>query len=284
MNIIAKALEEAVLRVADEVDKFASEGIGKDVMGPVLGRPEYEDLEIAIDSVCDRIFVESLSGLGVTIKLYSEHGSQLIGKGDPAYIVTVDPLDGSGLYRRNIPAEWWTVASYFDSEEEVLGAVAVDIIRKELYIADSKNVWMSGIDKENPQEIRSSDKVNVDNDLTLAAYLMDPVYLQDWIPKTTNMLSKYPGIRIWPNGGSCIYPWMSRGLIDVYLMFNEPRSEIDPGIGFARTSGIGLFEVTESGSVIPYKFLQNSQAERVPIFLAASTQSLAQKVAENLFS
>ena len=58
MNIIAKALEEAVLRVADEVDKFASEGIGKDVMGPVLGRPEYEDLEIAIDSVCDRIFVE----------------------------------------------------------------------------------------------------------------------------------------------------------------------------------------------------------------------------------
>ena len=66
-------------------------------------------------------------------------------------------------------------------------------------------------------------------------------------------------------------------------MFNEPRSEIDPGIGFASASGIGLVEVTESGSVIPYKFLQNSQAERVPIFLAASTQSLAQQIAENLF-
>ena len=282
MGALDKALETALRRVSEEVREHARQGLGREVVGRVPGRPESEDVEIGIDSRCDAIFVESLADAGVTVRVYSEHGVDLVGSGEPEYIVAVDPFDGSGLYRRGIPAEWWSVASYFDGAGTPLGGAAVDILRGELYSANAEGVSVGPVDGAGRRRVSPSDKGSLDDNVTLAAYLMQPSYLSEWASRTRNLLARYPGLRVWPNGGACIYPWLARGLVDAYLMFDEPRSEIDPGIGFAARSGVRLFEVDPDGHLAVYRFSPEDRAGRSPFFIAACTADLARRIVAEL--
>ncbi len=84
--------------------------------------------------------------------------------------------------------------------------------------------------------------------------------------------------KIWPNGGSSIYPWISRGIIDAYLMINEPRSEIDPGLSFAYFSGYPVYELNTNNQLAPYEFNPKRTCERTKILLASCTTELANEI------
>ena len=183
MSAIGEALETALRRVSEEVHEQARQGLGREVVGAVPGRPESEDVEIGIDSRCDEILIESLSDAGVTARVYSEHGVDLVGSGEPEYIVAVDPFDGSGLYRRGIPAEWWSVASYFDAAGTPLGASALDILRGELYTAGAEGVSVGPVNGDDRVAVTPSDRRSLDDSTTLAAYLMQPSYLNEWVTR-----------------------------------------------------------------------------------------------------
>ena len=92
MDAIGEALATALRRISEVVGEQAGRGLGREVVGRVPGRPESEDVEIGIDSRCDAIFIESLQDTGVTVRVYSEHGEDLVGSGEPEYVVAVDPL------------------------------------------------------------------------------------------------------------------------------------------------------------------------------------------------
>ena len=282
MSAIGEALETALRRVSEEVREQARQGLGREVVGAVPGRPESEDVEIGIDSRCDEILIESLLDAGVTARVYSEHGVALVGSGEPEYIVAVDPFDGSGLYRRGIPAEWWSVASYFDRAGTPLGASALDILRGELYTAGAEGVSVGPVNGDDRMLVTPSDRRSLDDSTTLAAYLMQPSYINEWVTRMRNLLTRYPGLRVWPNGGACIYPWLARGLVDAYVMFDEPRSEVDPGLGFAARSGLHLFEVGDNGSLEEYRFSSKDRAGRSPFFVAACTTELARNIVAEL--
>lgn len=282
MDAIGEALVTALRRISEVVGEQARQGLGREVVGRVPGRPESEDVEIGIDSRCDAIFIESLQDTGATVRVYSEHGEDLVGSGEPEYVVAVDPFDGSGLYRRGIPAEWWSVASYFDGAGTPLGAAAVDILRGELYTAGAEGVSVGPVDGGSSRPVSPSDRRSLDDGTTLAAYIMQPSYLAEWTARTRSLLARYPGLRVWPNGGACIYPWLARGRVDAYLMFDEPRSEIDPGIGFAAGSGVELFEVGPDGLLAEYRFSPEHRAGRSPLFIAACTPELAQDIVAEL--
>ena len=282
MNAIDKALQTALRRVSEEVHEQARQGLGREVVGAVPGRPESEDVEIGIDSRCDEILIESLSDAGVTARVYSEHGVDLVGSGEPEYIVAVDPFDGSGLYRRGIPAEWWSVASYFDAAGTPLGASALDILRGELYTAGAEGVSVGPVNGDDRMLVTPSDRRSLDDSVTLAAYLMQPSYLNEWVTRMRDLLARYPGLRVWPNGGACIYPWLARGRVDAYVMFDEPRSEVDPGMGFAAISGVKLFEVGQRGVLTEYRFSAEDRDGRSPFFLATCTDELAQSIVAEL--
>ena len=282
MSAIDAALQTALRRVSEEVLEQARQGLGREVVGAVPGRPESEDVEIGIDSRCDRILLESLSDAGVAVQVYSEHGADLVGSGEPEYIVVVDPFDGSGLYRRGIPAEWWSVASYFDAGGNPLGAAAVDILRGELYVAGEDGVTVGSLDGEFREMATPSDKKSLDSDVTLSAYLMQPSYITEWTARTKAMMARYPGLRVWPNGGACIYPWLARGRVDAYLMFDEPRSEVDPGLGFAARSGLVLIEGSRDGNLNEYRFSPQDRTGRSALFVAACTAELAQEIVAEL--
>ena len=84
MDAIGDALATALRRISEVVGEQAGRGLGREVVGLVPGRPESEDVEIGIDSRCDAIFIESLQDTGVTVRVYSEHGEDLVGSGEPA--------------------------------------------------------------------------------------------------------------------------------------------------------------------------------------------------------
>lgn len=282
MSAIDEGLQTALRRVSEEVLAQAAQGLGREVVGAVPGRPESEDVEIGIDSLCDEILLECLSSAGIAAQVYSEHGADVVGSGEPEYIVAVDPFDGSGLYRRGIPAEWWSVASYFDADGTPLGGAAVDILRGELYAAQEDGVTVGPVIGGISERVSPSDKESLDSDVTLSAYLMQPSYITEWTARTREIMARYPGLRVWPNGGACIYPWLARGRVDAYLMFDEPRSEVDPGLGFAARSGLALFETGLDGSLEEYRFSPEHRAGRSALFVAACTTELANGIVAEL--
>jgi hypothetical protein len=115
---------------------------------------------------------------------------------------------------------------------------------------------------------------------------MDPAYLRDWTTKGSALLKKLAEskgkVRFWPNGGSCIYPWLARGLVHAYVMFDEPRSEVDPGLAFPWAANFPVYSVSQNGALEPYVFAPGDQAGRVPFFVAACSPQLAAEIVQHI--
>ena len=92
------------------------------------------------------------------------------------------------------------------------------------------------------------------------------------------MESQFPKMRFWPDGGACSYPWLSRGLTDAYVMFDEPRTEIDPGLGFIWASGLKVYSVTDTGTLNEYTFNPDKSSSSIPWFIASCTEDFAKDI------
>ena len=282
---LSESIGGAVREVVDLVEDFRSEGRGREVLGLVPGRPESEDVEIGLDRACQDVIESWLNKLGLAIEIHSEHGLSRVGDTVevPEYLVAVDPFDGSGLYARGIPAEWWSVLSVYEpSTLEPVAAAAADVIRREIYMADGDGVTVASLDRDRPAPVEPSRQVELSDDTVLAVYLMSPVYRRHWTGRASDFMtmlaSRFPGCLLWPNGGSCIYPWIARGVVHAYVSFDEPVSEIDPGLAFARSAGFPVFSVQADGTLVPHTFVPGNMAKRVPFLVAACTEDLAGQV------
>ena len=289
MESLVTMLEAYFQDIVSIVTKLHSENKGSRVIGSVPGRPTDEDEEIELDRICEDTLQKWLEDSGYTIDLYSEHGIREIGNRDvrAQYLVTCDPFDGSGHFRRGVPSGWWSVLTVWDAGGfNPVVAGAVDIIRREMYIAQSEKVYLKSIDTDQSEVIFRSYEKELSNNLVIAAYLMNPAYLSNWVDKGSRLIhvmkDKFPKARLWTDGGSCIYPWLSRGVIDAYVMFDEPRSEIDPGLGFAWASRYPVYIVQKNGDVTNYCFEPGNGSKRIPWLVSACTEELAQGIVEVL--
>ena len=270
-------------------ERFRSEGRGRETRGPVPGRPESEDVEIGLDRACQELIEDWLARTGAPVEIHSEHGVSRVGPVamDAEYLVAVDPFDGSGLYARGIPSEWWSVLSVFrpGSLEPVTGAAA-DVLRREVYTAGPGGIEVRPLEGEASTILEPNQRRVLDNDTVLALYLMSPVYRSHWTDRGAafmDMLArKFPGCLLWPNGGSCIYPWIARGIVDAYISFDEPVSEIDPGLAFAYFAGYPVCEVSVDGTVETHKFVPGRMADRTDLLVTACTDDLARQLAAEI--
>lgn len=311
-------LEEFLRAVVELVEQKRHERGLRTVLGVVAGRSPDEDVEIKLDRECEKLFRQHMRTFcrkhRIAVQVYSEHGTYRIGRGKIAYLCCIDPFDGSGLFQRGWPAEWFSVVSFFTLEAKAITGGMVDILRRELFLADAANkqVFLLDLERKTRKTVRPSVQTAVGNKTKLAAYLMDPFYAIEWVdrmrPLFTSSLNSLPpsphffsrlwtsivrilgmsnsarspltlpGIRMWPNGGSCIYAWLAMGRVDAYVMFNEPRSEIDPGLAFVAASELALFSVEEGGMLVPYGFEPGRQADRVPFFIAACNVAFVEDI------
>lgn len=281
---VSSQLDQLLRELMCLIPKFYSNGFGKDSIGLVPGRSEAEDIQIGLDEFCENLLIEKLRKTGCTIRLLSEHTQIIIGDSEnPDYFITCDPFDGSGHYMRGLPAEWWTVLTVWDPKScTPVWACAADFIRKEIYFADSTGVTLELYSTGEVFNINPSKDTKISDESIIACYTMSPKYFRLWGKNLSNftkiMENQFPKMRFWPDGGACSYPWLSRGLTNAYLMFDEPRTEIDPGLGFAWASGLKVYSVSHKGILNEYTFEPEKSLERIPWFIASCTEDFAKDI------
>ena len=286
LDAIGRAVDGYLRQLAREVPELGS-GEGRSVLGPVAGRPEDEDVEIGLDRYSEDLLERWLGDCGADVEVHSEHSVRRVGgRGRAPHLITCDPFDGSGHFMRGLPAEWWSVLTVWRPGEggpEAVMAGAVDINRRELYAARGSEVTVESLDGRGIERVRPSRARTLTGDSIIAAYLMSPSYVRRWTRRSAGLLrvmdERTPRARLWTDGGACSYPWLARGLTQAYVMYDEPRTEIDPGLGFAAAAGVRVFSVSPAGELGDYRFEPGRSAERVPWLIAACTAELAGEIA-----
>ncbi|MBN18790.1 MAG: hypothetical protein CL758_04865 [Chloroflexi bacterium] len=258
---------------------------GKLILGNVKGRNIKDDQFLKIDEVCQNHILDSLKNISEPMKIYSEHGEFSINKPEDTnftYLIALDPFDGTSLYKNDIPAEWWSVLTIFDSNNNPIAGIAFDFIREEFYFSDKENFQYCNINTKIFKNNKLKRKSNLDEQVVIATYTMSTGYSMLWTKNTKNLIDSLHKLTnppiIWPNGGSCIYPWIERGIVDIYLMFNEPRTEIDPGLGFMTKDNSATLEFNKQKQISKYNFRPEHRHKKLDAYVASNNQSLAEQI------
>jgi len=275
---ITKILMEYLTQATREIQRKAGKGEGKEILGEVINRPE--DIEIAIDRVGEDILERLVKKHKLNIKVYSEpDGRDIEAGGEPDFYGAIDPFDGTVLYLRGFEHNWYTALSFFDKDKKPLASGVADILRDKIYISDENGNFL--IDRRAGTKIRlfPSQKKDLSGQVVIATYLMSPRYaIKFWDAFAELAKNFHPKTLLYPQGGSFIYSFLAAGLIDAYVMFDEPRSEIDPGYGFARKAGCSVVSVNPDGSFEDYQFEPGRQHDKVDLLVAACTPELRDQI------
>jgi len=273
MNTFTQAIYESFNQILDLVEQLKITGKGTRVIGNVEGRSSEEDQFLEIDLLCQEIVYGNLQRAGLEFTFYSEHDQYAFGN-NPSYQISIDPFDGTMLYKHNLHYDWWSVLTYVDLKTGESGAFAVDLIKAEFY--ESSDMGVKILDRQRTliKEAYPADLRSIGNTATISGYLMLPSYLNKWTEKLSKVLDKFPGMFIWPNGGSCIYPLIGSGVIHAYIMFDEPRNEIDAGLGFAQRAKFPVKQIDQNGIVSDYLTEPDKRFERIPCLIAACNNDL----------
>jgi len=160
----------------------------------------------------------------------------------PIYFVS-DPFDGSLLYKRNIPAFWFSALAIYTRPEKVdiaepLTAVVVDLSSRMVYYCDSEQSYEGTLDSwgkvDNRKVLKPSNTKSL-ADAFLETYLMKPHYMY---PTTEQFKFLFNRVKfILPNGGPCGFCDVASGRIDIYFGFKQPHTDVYPGLAVAEKAG-----------------------------------------------
>lgn len=267
-------LEEYLRATIVQVRTMAYGGLGKEILGAVINRPE--DVEIGIDRVGEKIIRMLLEKLGLHATIFSEpeNGEIQIGE-KPNFYGSLDPFDGSVLFLKGFEHNWYTVLGFFDLERNPLCCGIGDILNEKAWIFDGKENFLLDLKHGSKIPIAPSQRKILGGPIVLASYIMSSEYFTKFFHTFWKFVNNmHPRALLYPNGGSCIYGYLAEGKIDAYVMFDEPRSEIDPGFAIAKAAGCQIGEVDETGNWKEYEFLPGKQHDKVGFFIAACTKEL----------
>ena len=271
---IKKLLIEYLTETTQEVRKRAGRGEGREIIGDVINRPE--DIEIGIDRVGEEILEKLVKKYDVKATIFSEPDGRDIKNGKhPDIYGSIDPFDGSVLFLRGFEHNWYTVLSFFDKEKKPLHCGVSDILNEEFYISDERGNYLLDLNTNRKKKISPSQRTKLTEPLVLASYLMSSQYSEKFLDIFGDLIKKlHPKALFYPQGGSFIYAYLASGLIDAYVMFDEPRSEIDPGFIIAKKAGCEVVSVNSDGSYEDYQFIPGKQHDKVDLLIATATAEL----------
>ena len=269
-------LTEYLIETTKEVKRIAAQGKGRQILGETINRPE--DLEIGIDRVGEDVLEKLLKKHGVKATIFSEPEDRDIKNGGEVY-GSVDPFDGSMLYLRGFEHNWYTVLSFFDKERNPLCCGIADIVNEKYYITEEDGNYLVSMDSGKKKKVQPSARKKLTEPIVLASYLMSSQYSPKFLDIYGDLIKNmHPKGLFYPHGGSYIYAFLASGLIDAYVMFNEPRSEIDPGFPIAKKAGCQVVSVDSDGDYRDYQFIPGRQHDKVDLLIATSTPQLRDKL------
>ena len=271
---IKNLLIDYLTETTKEVNKRAVVGQGREILGPVINRPE--DIEIGIDRVGEEVLENLLKKYELSATVFSEpDGRDIKVGGEPEFFGSIDPFDGSVLYLRGFEHNWYTVLSFFDKEKNPICCGVSDILNGKFYISDDSGNYVLDLKTGKKSKIIPSQKRKLTEPIVLASYLMSSQYSTKFLEIFGDLIGNmHSKALVYPQGGSFIYAFLAAGLVDAYVMFNEPRSEIDPGFMIAKKAGCSVVTIDVDGSYKDYEFVPGRQHDKVDLLIASSTPEL----------
>lgn len=269
-EVLREYLKETIVQARAQ----AAKGQGGRIVGTVINRPE--DIEIEIDGLGERIIKELLLKYKLYGTIYSEPENGTISNGPQSdFYGALDPFDGSVLFLHGFEQNWYTVLTFFDKERKPLCGGIGDILNEKVWMFDKEGVFVCNMKSGRKTPAIPSLRKSLQEPIVLASYVMSSQYSTKFFKVFGKLLSNmHPRALLYPNGGSCIYGYLADGKVDAYVMFDEPRSEIDPGFAIARAAGCEIGEVDEQGNWKDYEFIPGKQHDKVDLFIAASSREL----------
>ena len=273
---IKNLLVEYLIETVKEVKRIAASEGGRQILGETLNRPE--DLEIGIDRAGEDILEKLLKKHKVKATIFSEPEGRDIKNGGEIY-GSVDPFDGSMLYLRGSEHNWYTALSFFDKKKNPLCCGIADIINEKYYITEENENYLVSMKTGEKKKIKPSSRKKLTEPIVLSSYIMSSQYSPKFLDIFEDLIrNMHPKALFYPHGGSYIYAFLASGLIDAYVMFDEPRSEIDPGFPIAKKAGCQVVSVDSDGSYQDYQFIPGRQHNKVDLLIATSTPELRDKL------
>lgn len=258
-----------------------SKGIGRNVVGSVIGRPEDE--EIGIDKIGENVITAIIKRENLPLQVYSEHADPFIGPMEGARLrAALDPFDNSSEYKRGLPTPVFTCMSLYDLDSNPLAGVIANLETNKVYLSiEGKNYVIDDFLKGTPPRriVKSERKSIRDEGATIAMYTGSNQYSRLINPQFRDMIdSMHIKGRTFANGGAFIYGPLAEGAVDAYVMPREPREEIDAGFAAAHFANMTSVIIHKDGGREAYGFDPSKYREEVNLFVCASTPELAEEI------
>lgn len=259
-----------------ELGLWVKEGKGGQVVGDVQNRPEDEEIEI--DRVGENILEALLQNHQLPAFVYSEHRN--FGSQSPKIFGALDPFDNSSEYKRGLDTPVYTVLSFYDVDGNPIAGGVGDMVRQRLFFNSRGQNFEEDLKTKRRKQIFPADTTSIrDKDFVLASYVGSNVYNSKLYHYFGRMLREMQEKgQLHGKGGAHIYAYLASGAVGAYVMFDEPRSEIDPGLSLARTAGCEVVSVRPDGSYEEYQFTPSRQHETVDLLVAACTPQLRDEI------
>ncbi|MBN2289080.1 MAG: hypothetical protein JXQ83_07070 [Candidatus Glassbacteria bacterium] len=240
---------EAARRVSGMAQQKGAEVV--DQRDSTEGSYRYWDPEtLRVDKELEDFFIEQLAERGIDAVVLSEEvGSQKIEPrcapeveyDRPIYFVS-DPFDGSLLYKRNIPAFWYSALAIYTRPAraemaEPLAAAVVDCSGAEVVFCDTRLAYLGRFVERELTGVEAVKPNSTDNlkDAFLETYLMKPHYMY---PAVERFKFLFRDVKfILPNGGPSGFCDVASGKVDVYFAHKQPHTDIFPGMAVAERAG-----------------------------------------------
>lgn len=269
---IKNLLIDYLTQTTAQVREKASNGQGRKILGEVINRPE--DVDIEIDKVGEEVLEKLLKKYEIKATVFSEPEARDIKNGNHIY-GSIDPFDGSILFLKGLRHNWYTALSFYDKDRNPLATGISDILNGKFYIFDGQENYSLDLNNNKKEAIARSGRKRLQEPIVLASYLMSSQYSKKFLEIFSDLIKNmHPKALFYPQGGSFIYAFLAAGLVDAYVMFDEPRSEIDPGFPIARKAGCQIAVVDSDGVFKNYEFLPGRQHDKVDLLIAACTPEL----------
>ena len=220
-------------------------GRGVEVVETREGDYRYWDPEtLKVDKEAEDLFLDRLRKAGIRGTVLSEEAGTVTLEGgaaaeglDDEIIFISDPFDGSLLYKRQIPAFWFTTLAIFTPDGDATCCVVGDCAARAVDFCGAETSYTARLvdgGLADVKELKPRDTAEL-KDAFLESYLMKPHYMYPSIKTYEPVFGSVKFIH--PNGGPSGFSDVAAGRVDVYFAIKQPLVDVFTGLPIALKAG-----------------------------------------------
>ncbi len=237
------------LNTAEQIYQQVSQttGVGTEVIAHrESGYRETDPDIIGMDKILEDLILNRLESTRHSwVVLTEEKGRVELNPGltSPFYAV-VDPLDGSALYRRQIPAFWLSAMGLWEGNTP-LGSFVVNLITGQIDFINQNKSYTGSFNNQDrftyqPMKLSGTTQLN---ESYVETYLMKPHALYAGTHQYQKVLEQCKFVL--PNGGPGGFTDVARGTVDLYLARGEGITECYSSLAIAQCAGAAIASLTD---------------------------------------